>query len=269
MQRFLDEASRFQHLTRTQEVSLARRVALGDLAARERLITSNLRLVIRIARGYRDNGMPLSDLVQEGTIGLIRAIETYDWRLGFRFSDHANWWVRLAVQRGVANKARTIRIPVHVLEYEQKVTRAERELKARCGNQPTDAEVAAAAGLPVVRVRTVRLATRVITSLDDPLAVEAGGRRSDSLTAAGTEPDDEAAAGIRADALHQAISKLPGRERDVIAWRFGLTENGPSALAEISQRLGVPGKRVRRIEADALRRLARDASLRAATQLAD
>src|SRR5277367_2523342 len=153
LQQFLNEAGRYPLLTAAEEVELAKRIERGDLAAKERMITCNLRLVVSIARRYQTQGITLGDLIQEGVIGLIRATEKFDWRRGFKFSTYATWWIRQAVQRGVANKARTIRIPVHVVEREQKVTRTERELSAKLGHAPTDDEIAKHAKLPLAQIR--------------------------------------------------------------------------------------------------------------------
>ena len=153
LQQFLNEAGRYPLLTAAEEVELAKRIERGDMAAKERMITSNLRLVVSIARRYQTQGITLGDLIQEGVIGLIRATEKFDWRQGFKFSTYATWWIRQAVQRGVANKARTIRIPVHVVEREQKVARTERELFARLGHLPSEEEIAKHAKLPLQQVQ--------------------------------------------------------------------------------------------------------------------
>src|SRR4051812_35591028 len=169
LQLFLNEAGRYPLLTAAEEVELAKRIERGDMAAKERMITSNLRLVVSIARRYQTQGITLGDLIQEGVIGLIRATEKFDWRKGFKFSTYATWWIRQAVQRGVANKSRTIRIPVHVVEREQKVTRTERELSAKLGRTPTDDEIADGAKLPLAQVREVREAARAVASTDAPI----------------------------------------------------------------------------------------------------
>ena len=172
MQLFLNEAGRYPLLTAAEEVELAKRIERGDMAAKERMITSNLRLVVSIAKRYQTQGITLGDLVQEGVIGLIRATEKFDWRKGFKFSTYATWWIRQAVQRGVANKSRTIRIPVHVVEREQKVSRAERELLAKSGEQPTDEEVANHAKIPLSQVKEVREAARAVASTDAPIGAD-------------------------------------------------------------------------------------------------
>ena len=156
LQLFLNEAGRYPLLTAEEEVELAKRIERGDKEAKERMINSNLRLVVSIAKRYQGHGLSLLDLIQEGIIGLIRAVEKFDWRKGFKFSTYATWWIRQAVQRGVANKSRTIRIPVHIVEREQKIARAERELAPKLGRQPTDEEIAKQAKLPLKQVREVR-----------------------------------------------------------------------------------------------------------------
>src|SRR5437867_1263764 len=170
LQQFLNEAGRYPLLTAAEEVELAKRIERGDKAAKERMINSNLRLVVSIAKRYQGHGLSLLDLIQEGIIGLIRAVEKFDWRRGYKFSTYATWWIRQAVQRGIANKSREIRIPIHILEREQKMARAERELRAKLGRAPEDAELAKSAGLPVEQVREVRKAARAVTSLDRPVA---------------------------------------------------------------------------------------------------
>src|SRR3954449_3994188 len=256
LQLFLNEAGRYPLLTAAEEVELAKLIERGDQRAKDRMINSNLRLVVSIAKKYQGHGLSLLDLIQEGIIGLIRAVEKFDWRRGYKFSTYATWWIRQAVQRGVANKAREIRIPVHIVEREQKIARAERELTPKLGRPPTDDEVAKTAKLPVKQVREVREAARAVTSLDRPL--------SDSETSlgelmAGEEagPEEEVTVSLDMEVLRRAVSKLPERERDVVNLRYGL--NGdiePKSLDEIGRRLGITRERVRQIESEALERLA-------------
>src|SRR5579872_3900803 len=169
LQLFLNEAGRYPLLTAAQEVELAKRIEDGDKQAKDLLVNSNLRLVVSIAKRYQGHGLTLLDLIQEGIIGLIRAAEKFDWRKGFKFSTYATWWIRQAVQRGVANKARIIRIPVHIVERERRISRAERELVATLERPPTDHELAEKAKLPVKQVREVRRAARAVASLDRPV----------------------------------------------------------------------------------------------------
>src|SRR5215203_1779353 len=172
LQLFLNEAGRYPLLTASQEVELAKQIERGDKRAKDLMINSNLRLVVSIAKKYQGHGLSLLDLIQEGIIGLIRAVEKFDWRKGFKFSTYATWWIRQAVQRGVANKAREIRIPVHIVDRERKIARAERELMLKLGRAPEEEEVAKAAKLPLKQVREVREAARAVTSLDRPIGEE-------------------------------------------------------------------------------------------------
>src|SRR5438445_7402142 len=169
LQLFLNEAGRYPLLTAAEEVELAKRIERGDKEAKDIMINSNLRLVVSIAKKYQGHGLSLLDLIQEGIIGLIRGVEKFDWRRGYKFSTYATWWIRQAVQRGVANKSRTIRIPVHIVEREAKISRAERELVAKLERPPTDEEVAKKAKLPLKQVREVRAAARTVASLDKPV----------------------------------------------------------------------------------------------------
>ncbi len=258
LQLFLNEAGRYPLLTAAEEVELAKRIERGDMAAKDRMITANLRLVVSIARRYQTQGITLGDLVQEGVIGLIRATEKFDWRKGFKFSTYATWWIRQAVQRGVANKARTIRIPVHVVEREQKVARTERELTAKFGHAPTEEEIAAHAKLPLSQVREVREAARAVASTDAPIGSDGDTSFGELFAATGPTTEDEVDATIRGDAVRRAVAKLPERQRDVISLRFGLVGDGPNSLEQIGKQLGITRERVRQIEADALKRLAAD-----------
>jgi RNA polymerase primary sigma factor len=256
LQLFLNEVGRYPLLTAQEEVELAKRIEKGDREAKERMINANLRLVVSIAKKYQGHGLSLLDLIQEGIIGLIRAVEKFDWRRGYKFSTYATWWIRQAVQRGVANKAREIRIPVHIVEREQKIARAERELTPKLGRPPTDDEVAEAAKLPLKQVREVREAARAVTSLDRPMA---DSETSLGELVAGQEagPEEEVTVSLDMEVLRRAVAQLPERERDVVKLRYGL--NGdvvPVSLEEIGRRLGVTRERVRQIEADALERLA-------------
>ncbi len=257
LQLFLNEAGRYPLLTAAEEVELAKRVERGDLAAKERMINSNLRLVVSIAKKYQGHDLALLDLIQEGIIGLIRGVEKFDWRLGYKFSTYATWWIRQAVQRGVQNKARTIRIPVHIAEREQRIVRAERELSARLGRPPTDEEIAEAAKLSVKKYREVRDAARAVTSLDRPVGAEGDASFGDLLPHGAAGPEEEVTVSLERNALLQAVDELPERERDVVKWRYGLSgEADPASLEEIGRRLGLTRERVRQIEAAALKRLA-------------
>ena len=188
LQMFLNQIGRYPLLTAAEEVEIARAIERGDGEAKNRMINSNLRLVVSIAKHYQGHGLSLLDLIQEGIIGLIRAVEKFDWRKGFKFSTYATWWIKQAVQRGVANKARTIRIPVHVVEREQKVVRAERELIAEQGRTPSDEEVAKRAKISVKHVREVHGAARAVTSLDKPIGENESGALASSSRPTATRP---------------------------------------------------------------------------------
>ena len=261
LQQFLNEAGRYPLLTAAEEVELAKRIERGDMAAKDRMITSNLRLVVSIARRYQTQGITLGDLIQEGVIGLIRATVKFDWRKGFKFSTYATWWIRQAVQRGVANKSRTIRIPVHVVEREQKVARTERELLAKLGRMPTNEEIAKQSKLPLTQVVEVRAAARTVASTDAPIGSEGDSSLGDLFAASGPTTEDEVDQTIRGDAVRRAVAKLPERQRDVISLRFGLHGGEPTSLEQIGKQLGITRERVRQIEADALRRLSVDESI--------
>jgi len=257
LQLFLNEAGRYPLLTAAQEVELAKRIERGDKAAKDLLVNSNLRLVVSIAKKYQGHGLTLLDLIQEGIIGLIRAAEKFDWRKGFKFSTYATWWIRQAVQRGVANKARTIRIPVHIVEREQKIARAERELFATLERAPTDDEVAKKAKLPLKQVREVRAAARAVASLDKPVGEDDSASLGDLFASTEATPDEQVELELTEQALRRAIAELSEREQQILNLRYGLGGGeDPKSLEEIGRILGITRERVRQLEADALRRLA-------------
>jgi RNA polymerase primary sigma factor len=257
LQLFLNEAGRYPLLTAAEEVELAKRVERGDEAAKERMINSNLRLVVSIAKRYQGHDLALLDLIQEGIIGLIRAVEKFDWRRGFKFSTYATWWIRQAVQRGVANKSRTIRIPVHIVEREQKINRAERELAPALGRQPTEEEIAEKAKLPLKQVREVREAARAVTSLDKPIGAENDSTFGELVAGEGGQPEQEVQVSLRQQVLREAVAELPEREREVLRRRYGLNgDSDPASLEAIGRELGLTRERVRQIEASALEQLA-------------
>ena len=256
LQLFLNEAGRYALLTAAEEVELAKRIEDGDVEAKNRMINSNLRLVVSIAKKYQGHGLSLLDLIQEGVIGLIRAVEKFDWRRGYKFSTYATWWIRQAVQRGVANKSRTIRIPVHIADREQKIGRAERELMVKLGRNPTDEEICKASKVSMKHLREVRQAARAVTSLDKPVGDDNGASMGDLVGVAEGGVEEEVEISLTEDTLHRALDNLPERERKVLSLRYGLDLEEPQSLEEIGRRLGITRERVRQIEATALQRLA-------------
>ena len=256
LQLFLADVGRHKLLTAAEEVMLAKQIERGDPTAKRRMIESNLRLVVSIAKGYRGLGVPFLDLIQEGTLGLNRAVEKFDWRRGYKFSTYATWWIRQSVQRAVANHARTIRVPVHVVERQQKLSRAARRLEVELGREPTIEEVAAAAAMPVSQVREVREAARTSTSLDAPIGEHEDATFGDLVAGGDPLPDEIVEESLRSQALADALLSLPERHRRVLVLRYGLDDAEPRTLEDIGRRLGLTRERVRQIEVDALRRLA-------------
>src|SRR6186997_2231239 len=257
LQLFLNEMARYPLLTAEEEVELAKLIERGDKAAKDRMVNSNLRLVVSIAKKYQGHGLSLLDLIQEGIIGLIRAVEKFDWRRGYKFSTYATWWIRQAVQRGVANKARTIRMPVHIVDRERKMAKAERELLAKLGRPPTLPEIAKAAKLPLKQVHDVENAARAVTSLDRPVGSEGETSLGELVSGNEAPPEEELEVSLRQEALRRAVAELPDRERDVLKLRFGLNgDPSPQSLEQIGKILGLTRERVRQIETEALKRLA-------------
>ncbi len=256
LQLFLNEIRRYALLTAAEEVDLAKRIERGDQQAKERMINANLRLVVSIAKKYQGQDLSLLDLIQEGILGLIRASEKFDWRKGYKFSTYATFWIRQAIQRGVANKARTIRVPVHIGQRERKIARAQRDLAAEFGREPTDAEIAARAELHLDQVAEVRESTRTVTSLDRPVGEDGDSSFGDLLASDQLEPEEEVHVSLRVEALRRAVQELPERERDVVRLRYGMDGNEPTPLRETGRILGLSPERVRQVEAEALRRLA-------------
>jgi RNA polymerase primary sigma factor len=262
LQLFLNEAGRYPLLTAAEEVELAKGIERGDKEAKDRMVNSNLRLVVSIAKKYQGHGLSLLDLIQEGIIGLIRAAEKFDWRRGYKFSTYATWWIRQAVQRGVANKARTIRVPVHIIEREQKIARAERELMAKSERQPTDEELAKKAKLPLKHVKEARAAARAVASLDKPVGDDGDTKYGDIVARATDDVAEEVTISLGEDALHRAIEQLPERERAIIKLRYGLDgDRDPMSLEKIGAQLGITRERVRQIESQALQRLSHEREL--------
>jgi RNA polymerase primary sigma factor len=255
LQLFLREAGRHPLLTAAQEVELAKKIEADDMAAKTRMIQSNLRLVVSIAKNYRNQGLPFLDLIQEGTLGLIRAVEKFDWRRGYKFSTYATWWIRQAVARALADKARTIRMPVHIVERMQKMNRAERSLWSQLGREPTLEEIAEEANLPVQQAIEVRAAARASTSLDAPIGEADDATLGDFVAGSGPLPEELVEDSLRSQTLADALRSLPERHRAVVILRYGLDDADPKTLEDIGRRLGLTRERVRQIEVEALKRL--------------
>ncbi len=258
---FLRDIRRYPLLSKDEEIALAKRIEQGDLEAKERMINSNLRLVVSIAKKYQGHDLPLIDLIQEGIFGLIRATEKFDHRRGYKFSTYATFWVRQAIQRGLGNKARTIRIPVHIGQRERKIGRVQRELGVKLGRDPTDEEIAEAAELTVAAIKEAREAPRTVTSLERPVGEDAGSELGDLLPSDERGPDEEVEIALRQEVLHDVVARLPETERRVIELRFGIEGGEPTPLREAGEKLGLSSEGVRKLEAQALRRLAGEREL--------
>ena len=256
LQLFLADIGRHKLLSAAQEVILAKRVERGDPSAKQQMIESNLRLVVSIAKRYRGLGVPFLDLIQEGTLGLNRAVEKFDWRRGFKFSTYATWWIRQSVQRAVANHARTIRVPVHVVERQQKLSRAARRLEVELGREATKEELAEATGLPLQHVEEAMGAAHASVSLNQSVGADDEGELGDLFAdREAADPFDEAEESLRRQGVRRALDALPERERRILELRFGF-EGEPWTLEAIGHELDLTRERVRQLEGQALSRLA-------------
>jgi RNA polymerase primary sigma factor len=252
---FLREIRKHPLLTADEEIELAKRIENGDEAAKERMVTSNLALVVSIAKRYPTDGMTLLDLIQEGIFGLIRAAEKFDWRRGFKFSTYATYWIRQAIQRGMENKERTIRIPTNVLQRERRARKAEKELAAELGRAPTIDEIAERAELTPADVTALNDMSRTVTSLDRPMG-EGDAAFGDLLPSDEPTPDEEVHVSLREQAVRQALGALPEDERTVVELRYGMDgDEQPVGVQEVGRRLGLRQAQVRALERRALERL--------------
>ena len=253
---YLRSIGRVQLLTAEQEVALARRIERGDMDAKQRMIEANLRLVVSIAKSYLGRGLTFLDLIQEGSMGLIRAVEKFDYRRGYKFSTYATWWIRQAVTRAIADKARTIRIPVHMVEKLNKVVHIERQLVQRLGREPNPEEIAEELEMTTDEVREILRMSQLPVSLEKPIGEEEDSSLGDLVPDEQAEsPFDTASLSLRREDVELALSALPDRERRVIELRYGLDGSQPCTLEEVGRAFGVTRERIRQIENNTLKKL--------------
>src|SRR5437868_11205707 len=253
---YLREIGKVPLLTADQEVYLAKRIERGDMIAKTAMIEANLRLVVSIAKGYLGRGLSFLDLIQEGSLGLIRAVEKFDYRKGYKFSTYATWWIRQAVTRAIADKARTIRIPVHMVEKLNKVVHIERQLVQRLGREPSPEEIAEELEMTTEEVREILRMSQLPVSLEKPIGEEEDSSLGDFVEDEAAEsPFDTAQLSLRRGDIELALASLPDRERKVIELRFGLTGCQPCTLEEVGKAFGVTRERIRQIENNTLKKL--------------
>ena len=262
MRLYLDDVGRVPLPTAEQQVRLAQRIEEGDEEARAEMIAANLRLVVHWARRYQDRGVELSDLIQEGTFGLIRAVEKFDWRRGFKFSTYATWWVRQSLQRAVHNHGQAIRLPMEAAERSRRVDNVSRELAADLGRAPTEEEIAIASNLSQSQLSDVRHAARVVASLDQAVGPEGETSLGDLVVGPETSFEEDIDDSISRDMLRKAVEGLDALERAVVTLRFGLNGDRPASLEATARILGIGPRRARRLEASALSRLAEHPALK-------
>jgi RNA polymerase primary sigma factor len=256
LQLFLKDIGRVELLTAAQEVELAKRIERGDHRAKQQMVEANLRLVVSIAKKYRNQGLPFLDLIQEGTIGLVRAAEKFDHRKGFKFSTYATWWIRQAVARALADKARTIRMPVHVVEKLNKIVRSERKLRAELGREPGSPEIARDLDLTLEEVEQIRRSAQTPVSLEKPVGDEEESEFGHFLTDETVPlPDEAAEVTLRKEALRKILFTLSARERSVLELRYGLDGKHPRTLDEVGRTFNVTRERIRQIENQSLKKL--------------
>jgi len=256
LQLFLKDIGKVDLLTAAQEVELAKRIERGEHRAKQEMVEANLRLVVSIAKKYRNQGLPFLDLIQEGTIGLVRAAEKFDHRKGFKFSTYATWWIRQAVARALADKARTIRMPVHIVEKLNKIVRSERKLRAELSREPTTAEIAADVELPPEEVEQIRRSSQAPVSLEKPVGDEEESEFGHFLTDESEPlPEEAAEVELRKATLQRVLSTLSVREQRVLELRYGLNGEHPCTLDEVGRAFNVTRERIRQIENQSLKKL--------------
>jgi RNA polymerase primary sigma factor len=258
LQLFLRDLGRIRLLTAGEEVALAKRIERGDVRAKQQMVEANLRLVISVAKSYRNQGLPFVDLIQEGSLGVVRAAEKFDYRKGYKFSTYATWWIRQAIVRALADKSRTIRIPVHVVEKLNMIARAERRLESELGRSPTVAEVSGRTGIAASEVESIRQSAQTPISLEKPIGDEDGSEFGELIADIRAEcPYERAAMILTMETLRAALDELTLRERRVLALRYGLGGREPCTLEVIGRQLAVTRERARQIESRALEKLKR------------
>jgi RNA polymerase primary sigma factor len=256
LQLFLKDIGKVPLLTAAQEVELAKRIERGEHAAKQAMVEANLRLVVSIAKRYRNQGLPFLDLIQEGTIGLVRAAEKFDWRKGYKFSTYATWWIRQAVARAIADKGRTIRMPVHVVEKLNKIHRSERKLRAELAREPTIVEIADDVELPLEEVEQIRRSAQTPVSLEKPVGDDEESEFGHFLTDDSIPlPEEQAETALRREALRSILDSLSPRERAVLELRYGLDGQQPRTLDEVGRAFNVTRERIRQIEHQSLKKL--------------
>ena len=260
---YLNEINRVPLLTAAEEVMLAKRVETGDAAARQRLADANLRLVVNVAKRYAAGGLPLLDLIQEGSLGLMQAVERFDWRRGYKFSTYATWWIRQAITRSLSNDSRTVRLPVHVVEALRKIRKVTPELALEMEREPTPAELGEALGMTPERVVEIVRASRTPMSLEQPVGEDGDESLADFVEDPNPETADRAllASTLRED-LARALAILPDRQQTILVRRFGLDGEAPWTLDQIGAHFGITRERIRQLQVEALRKLKRSSASR-------
>jgi RNA polymerase primary sigma factor len=258
LQLFLKGIGRVRLLTANEEVNLAKRIERGELEAKQKMVESNLRLVVSIAKNYRNQGLPFLDLIQEGTIGLVRAAEKFDYRRGFKFSTYATWWIRQSVARALADKSRTVRIPVHIVEKLNKIRRADRSLVMALGREPSPEEISEVTGIPVAEIESIRRSAQIPISLETPVGDDEGSEFGQFIADEQAEsPFDRAVDILSQEGLRDLLQSLTFRERRVLELRYGLGTQTPCTLEEIGRRFELTRERIRQIEHRSLTKLQR------------